>query len=91
MKGVIDLMFDVTEADVGEMSLFTGPVDMAEVIDMAVRPFLSALDERRIAFGKTGLKDLPMIEADGTRLVQAFENLVGNAIKYTPRWGSDYR
>ena len=87
MKGVIDVMFDVTEADVGEMSLFAGPVDMEEVIDMAVRPFLPALDERRIAFGKTGLKELPTIEADGTRLVQAFENLVGNAIKYTPDGG----
>ena len=87
MKGVIDLMFDVTEADVGEMNLFTGPVELEEVIDMAVRPFLSALDERRIAFGKNGLRELPTIEADGTRLVQAFENLLGNAIKYTPDGG----
>jgi signal transduction histidine kinase len=87
MKGVIDLMFDVTEADVGEMNLFTGPVNLEEVIDMATRPFFAALDERRIAFGKTGLKNLPTIEADGTRLVQAFENLIGNAIKYTPDGG----
>ena len=87
MKGVIDLMFDVTEADVGEMNLFTGPVDLEEVIDMATRPYLAALDERRIAFGKKGFKDLPTIEADGTRLVQAFENLIGNAIKYTPDGG----
>ncbi|MCB0154781.1 MAG: HAMP domain-containing histidine kinase [Anaerolineae bacterium] len=87
MKGVIDLMFDVTEVDVGEMSLFTGPVDLEEVIDMATRAYLAALDERRIAFGKKGFKDLPTVEADGTRLVQAFENLIGNALKYTPDGG----
>ncbi len=87
MKSVVDMMFDVTEANVGDLSLFLGPVALAEVIDQAARPFLPALDERRIAFGQNGLKDLPIIEADGTRLVQAFENLMGNAIKYTPDGG----
>ena len=87
MKGVIDVMFDVTEADVGEMNLFTGEVILEEVLEMATRPFLAALDERRIAFGKQGIKDLPPIEADGTRLVQALENLIGNAVKFTPDGG----
>ncbi len=88
MKGVVDLMFDVTEADVGEMRLFKGQVNLEDVIDQATQPFLTALDERRIAFGKMGIKELPIIEADGTRLVQAFENLIGNAIKYTPDGGT---
>jgi signal transduction histidine kinase len=88
MKGVVDLMFDVTEADVGEMSLFKGPVNLEEVIDLATRPFLPALDERRLAFGQTGIKKLPVVEADGTRLVQAFENLIGNAVKFTPDGGT---
>ena len=87
MKSVIDMMFDVTEANVGEMSLFLGPVDLSEVINQAARPYLPAFDERRIAFGKEEFEDLPVIEADGTRLVQAFENLIGNAIKYTPDGG----
>ncbi len=87
MKDVVDLMFDVTEANVGEMRLFTGPVNLEEVIDQASRPFLPVLDERRIAFGKI-FKDLPVVEADGTRLVQAFENLIGNAVKYTPDGGT---
>jgi signal transduction histidine kinase len=84
MKDVVDVMFDVTEADVGEINLFLGPIVLEEVIDQAVRPFLPALDERRIAFQKRDLKELPTVEADGTRLMQAFENLIGNAIKYTP-------
>jgi len=87
MKGVIDVMFDVTEAHIGDMNLFLGPVNLNEVIDQATRPFIKALDERRIAFGKTGFEELPIIEADGTRLVQAFENLISNAIKYTPDGG----
>jgi signal transduction histidine kinase len=87
MKDVVDMMFDVTEANIGEMNLFLGPVEVEEVIEQASRPFIQALDERRIAFSKTGIKDLPAVEADGTRLVQAFENLIGNAVKYTPDGG----
>jgi signal transduction histidine kinase len=87
MKEVVDVMFAITEANIGDMSLFLGPVMLEEVIDQAARPFLTALDERRIAFGKTGFEDLPILEADGTRLVQALTNLIGNAIKYTPDGG----
>lgn len=84
MKNIIDMMFDVTEANVGEMNLFLGPVNLAEIIRQASGPFLTALDERRIAFDTKGFDDLPTIEADGSRLVQALENLLSNAIKYTP-------
>jgi signal transduction histidine kinase len=87
MKEVVDLMFDATEADVGEINLFIGPVVLEEVIEQATRPYLSAFDERRIAFAKKDLKELPVVQADGTRLMQAFENLISNAIKYTPDGG----
>jgi signal transduction histidine kinase len=87
MKDVVDMMFDVTEADVGDINLFLGPVTLAEVIEQATRPYLPALDERRIAFQEKNLNELPTVEADGTRLMQAFENLIGNAIKYTPDGG----
>ncbi|MBI1881226.1 MAG: HAMP domain-containing histidine kinase [Chloroflexi bacterium] len=87
MKDVVDMMFDVTEANIGEMNLFLGPVALEEVLEQACRPFLPTLDQRRIAFSKSGINELPALEADGTRLVQAFENLIGNAIKYTPDGG----
>jgi signal transduction histidine kinase len=87
MKSVIDVMLDVTEADLGEMNLFKGPVSLVDVVEQASRPFLSALDERRIAFAKNNIENLPIIQADGTRLVQAIENLLSNAIKYSPDGG----
>jgi len=87
LKNIIDMMFDVTEANVGEMNLFLGPVDLKEIVRQASGPFLTALDERRIAFETKGFTDMPVIEADGNRLVQALENLLSNAIKYTPNGG----
>ncbi|MCB0168191.1 MAG: GAF domain-containing protein [Anaerolineae bacterium] len=87
MKQVLDIMFDVSEVHIGEMTLFSGPVNLKNVIDQSVRPYLTALDDRRIAFGTNGFEDAPIIEADGTRLVQAFDNLISNAVKYTPDGG----
>ncbi len=87
LKNVLDVMFEVSEVNTGKMSLSLGPVKLEKVIDQAVQPLLKMIDERRIAFGKTGLKELPILEADGMRLVQVFENLISNAIKYTPDGG----
>jgi len=87
LKNVVDVMFDVSEADVGLMSLFHGPVKMEKVIDHAAQSLLPDFDSRRVAYAATGIKALPIVEADGTRLVQAFENLIGNALKYTPDGG----
>jgi signal transduction histidine kinase len=87
MKNVVDVMFDVSEVNVGDLTLFSGPVNLENMIDQAARPYLSTLDERRIAFGKNGFEQAPIVEADATRLVQAFENLISNAIKYTPDGG----
>jgi signal transduction histidine kinase len=87
LKQVVDMMLDVSAADLGKMHLFSGPVVLNQVYDQALQPFVSILGERRIKLSQTGLSDLPMIEADGTRLVQVLENLIGNAIKYTPDGG----
>lgn len=87
MKDIVDLMLDVSAADLGKMSLFRGPVRLKEVYEQAIHPFLPALEERQLQVAETGLNELPMVDADGTRLVQVLENLIGNAIKYTPDGG----
>lgn len=87
LKTIIDMIFDVTEANVGDLNLLLGPVNLQETLSQAYGPFLTALDERRIAFDRQGIDDLPVIQADGGRLVQALENLFSNAIKYTPDGG----
>lgn len=87
MRDVVELMLDVSAADLGRMHLFTGPVNMKEVFDQAVQSYLPIFDQRRLALSESRLADLPSIEADGTRLVQMLENLIGNAVKYTPDGG----
>jgi len=49
--------------------------------------FEEAAAERQLTIQLENLEDLPHVKADPTMLVKVYQNLVGNAIKYTPDGG----
>jgi signal transduction histidine kinase len=71
----------------GRVKLVLQPVHLHRTIDLAVRQLEQALADRQLTLVTRNLDDLPVIEADSTRLHQIFKQLVGNAIKYTPDGG----
>jgi signal transduction histidine kinase len=60
---------------------------MAAVLRFATDDYQAALKERRLLLNLTGIDDLPPIQGDFQRLTQAFSNVIGNCIKYTPDGG----
>jgi signal transduction histidine kinase len=52
----------------------------AEAVASAVRSLHAAIDEADAQIEITG--DLPVVSADATQIVQVFQNLIGNAIKF---------
>ncbi|MCZ7584801.1 MAG: ATP-binding protein [Deltaproteobacteria bacterium] len=53
--------------------------DLGGVVDDAVRNLRSAVDEQH---GEITHERLPMVSGDRTQLIQLFQNLVGNALKF---------
>lgn len=88
LESVITAMLDASQIDVAgiQLDLELTTVDM--VVRAAMEPIVPATQERRISFNLNGLEDLPPIQADFRRLVQALNNLIGNAVKYTPDHGN---
>jgi signal transduction histidine kinase len=83
---VNDLLF-VARLQAGEMSLDPTEVDLAEVVRDAVH----ALEPRAVAKGITltcTVDAVPPLQVDRGRVLQVLDNLVSNAVKFTPQGGA---
>jgi len=83
---VNDLLF-VARLQAGEMSLEPGEVDLTKVVRDGVR----SMEPRAAAKGVTltcAVEAVPTVRADRGRVLQLLDNLVSNAIKFTPAGGS---
>lgn len=90
LERLITAMLDASQLDVDGMQLTFVKTQLDTVLRLAVEPLIQAMRERRIHLEIEGLEDLPPIYADFKRLVQSFNNLLGNAVKYTPDSGHIY-
>lgn len=88
LEGLISAMLDVSQLEASGMQLSFVQTRLDTIIRLAVEPIATAVRERRLKLALPDLRDFPPIYADFKRLVQAFNNLIGNAIKYTPDLGS---
>ena len=87
LERLITAMLDASQLDVDGMQLTFVKTQLDTVLRLAVEPLIQAMRERRIHLEIDGIVELPSIYADFKRLVQAFTNLLGNAVKYTPDGG----
>jgi signal transduction histidine kinase len=87
MEELIAAMLDVSQLDVKAMDLRFTQISLESVLRMSIEPLTDAARQRKLSLVARGLRGLPVIEADMQRLVQAFRNVVVNAIKFTPDGG----
>jgi signal transduction histidine kinase len=85
---LITAMLDASQLDTEGFRMVFMETKLEMIIRMATEPLASAFKDRHISWTTKGLEDIPPIYADFKRLVQAFTNLIGNAIKYTPDHGT---
>jgi PAS domain S-box-containing protein len=84
---MVDDLLDVSRISRGQIDLRMGPLELAGAVAQAVetcRPFLEA--RRHELTVSLPAEPLPL-EADPTRLAQAFGNLLNNSARYTPDGG----
>ena len=87
LENLIGAMLDVSQIDVNAMDLAFAEIMLETVMRMAIEPLTESIRHRKLMLSARGLRHLPPIQADQQRLVQAFRNVVLNAIKYTPDGG----
>lgn len=87
MEELIRNMLDVSQLDVNAMDLRFSKVRLENVIKLAIDPLTDAIRDRKQSLSARGLSELPTIEGDMKRLVQALQNVIVNAVKFTPDGG----
>jgi signal transduction histidine kinase len=83
----ISALLDFSRMDVGRLPLNLQPFALAPLVDQILTTFRSELERKRLSFTADLEPDMPPVIADREKLSAVLENLVVNAIKFTPEGG----
>jgi signal transduction histidine kinase len=83
----ISALLDFSRMDVGRLPLNIQPFPLVPLVDQILTTFRSELEKKRLTFTAELDADLPPVIADREKLSAVIENLVVNAIKFTPEGG----
>ena len=88
MRLQIEDLVLLSELEHQGLRMVTGPVDLGELVEHQCHLFRGNAADRNIALTCRADDDLPLIEGDAKRLAQIVDNLIHNALKYTPAGGT---
>jgi len=83
----INALLDFSTLDLGRISLNLQPFALPMLVEQIHQSLRSEFERKQIDFGTELAPDLPSVIADRDRLAQVLENLLINALKFTPAGG----
>jgi signal transduction histidine kinase len=88
MNRLIGDLLDASAINAGHLALDIKPHSAAEITREAIEMFRTQAEARSISLVDSIPDDSLRIACDRDRIVQVLSNLIGNAIKFTPRGGT---
>lgn len=77
----------ISLAEAGELRLERQPANIARLLDLAIERFQPQCQQKGVTLTGDIAADLPELEVDADRVSQIMNNLIGNALRYTPTGG----
>ena len=87
MNRLIQDLLDVAKLEAGRVAIDAKPLEVAPLLREAQDMLTPLAAERSIQLETVTAESLPTVAADSGRILQVLSNLVGNAIKFTPKGG----
>lgn len=87
MQDVVNEIINISRIASGSLDLSMGPVKIIDIMAQLQLEFEKICQDRQLTFSFESPESLPILQADGKRLKVALENVIGNAVKYTPDGG----
>lgn len=85
---LIDDLRTLTEAETGTLALHREPTDLGVLAGEAVAAFRPRAESAGVRLALDVADDLPLLSVDPVRLREVLNNLVANALRYTPAGAS---
>jgi PAS domain S-box-containing protein len=86
LNEMIELQLDISRLHTGQLHIERAPLDVVSLAQQVVEEFLPTVTRHTISYAGP---DTPLlVEGDRLRLIQVLQNLIQNAIKYSPAGGS---
>jgi len=82
---VSDLLF-LAQVEAGKLAIERETIDLAKIVQESIETASPVADSREIELAAR-IDRVPKLEGDRARLAQMLDNLVSNALKFTPRGG----
>src|SRR5262249_8355992 len=83
----INALLDFSRMDVGRIVLNIQPFSLPQLVEQIVTTLRSELEKKHLTFATEIDPELPQVIADREKVSQVLENLVINAMKFTPDGG----
>ncbi len=88
LQHLIDDLRTLSLADSGELSLQRQPIAPRELLERVAATHRAKAADKQIAVQVQAGADLPTIDVDPDRMVQILNNLMSNALRFTPEGGA---
>lgn len=87
LNRLIEDLRTLSLAEAGELTLALRPVAPQSMLERAYAAHLPQAHERRVTLTLAANPHLPLVQADPDRMAQVLDNLVSNALRFTPADG----
>jgi PAS domain S-box-containing protein len=85
LNRMVEALLDVSRLETGQLSLERRPLDVRRLVQQVIADSLPALSQHAIVY-EPGNAEL-LVAGDALRLEQVLQNLIQNAVKYSPDGG----
>lgn len=87
MISLINDLLNVSRINAGRMEMVFEDLDMKPIIDQVFAEIMSKATEKNITLTYSDVDKIPHVLVDKQRIPEVLQNLIGNAIKFTPEKG----
>lgn len=88
LQGMVDDLLDLSRIESGKVEIYPLPTDARLLIGVAIEEHRPDADVKGVRLGITGTPPGASVLADHERIGHVFSNLIGNAVRHTPRGGT---